>query len=94
VPLGITPELPTAKQNTGRSVSAFAGPTATAGDLIFIGAVPDNRFRALDSKTGKELWSVKLDAVANANPMTYQGKSGKQYVAVVSGGAIHAYALP
>jgi quinoprotein glucose dehydrogenase len=56
--------------------------------------VPDNRFRALDSKTGKELWSVKLDAVANANPMTYQGKSGKQYVAFVSGGAIHAYALP
>ncbi len=94
VPLGITPELPEAKQHTGRSVSAFAGPTATAGDLIFIGAVPDNRFRALDSKTGKELWSVKLDAAANANPMTYQGKSGKQYVAIVSGGAIHAYALP
>ena len=82
------------KQHTGRSVSAFAGPTATAGDLIFIGAVPDNRFRALDSKTGKELLSVKLDAAANANPMTYQGKSGKQYVAIVSGGAIHAFALP
>ncbi len=94
MPLGITEQLPAGKQNTGRSVNAFAGPTATAGGLVFIAAVPDNRFRAIDSKTGKELWSVKLDAAANANPMTYQGKNGKQYVAIVSGGAIHAFALP
>ena len=39
-------------------------------------------------------WSVKLDAATNANPMTYPGKSGKQYVAIVSGGAIHTWALP
>jgi|GEM_PF-3329511 len=69
----------------GRSINAFAGPAGTAGGLVFIGAVSDNPFRAFDSKTGKELWSATLDATANANPMTDQGKSGKQYVAIVAG---------
>ena len=45
------------------------------------------RLRAFDSKTGKELWTEKLDYQASAVPMTYQGKNGKQYVAVVAGGA-------
>jgi glucose dehydrogenase len=94
VPLGITEELPPGKQNTGRSVDAFAGPAATAGGLVFVGAVNDNRFRAIDSKTGKELWSVKLDATANANPMTYEGKDGKQYVAIVAGLTLNVFALP
>src|ERR1700722_11864112 len=94
VPLGITEELPAGKRNTGRSVDAFAGPSATAGGLVFIGAVNDNRFRAIDSKTGKELWSAKLDATANANPMTYEGKDGKQYVAIVAGLTLNVFALP
>lgn len=94
VPLGITEDLPAGKQNTGRSVDAFAGPMATAGGLVFIGVVNDNRFRAIDSKTGKELWSAKLDATANANPMTYAGKDGKQYVAIVAGMTLNVFALP
>ena len=85
VPLGITESLPAGKQNTGRA-GAFAGPIATAGGLVFIGATGDNRFRAFDSKTGKELWTVKLDYTASAVPITYQGKSGKQYVSVVAAG--------
>lgn len=99
-PLGITEGLPEGKQNTGRA-GAFAGPIATAGGLVFIGATGDNRFRAFDSKTGRELWQVKLDYSATAVPITYQGKSGKQYVAVVSAGggrgnsqALLAFALP
>jgi quinoprotein glucose dehydrogenase len=94
VPLGVTEDLPVGKQNTGRSVDAFAGPMATAGGLVFIGAVNDNRLRAIDSKTGRELWSVKLDATANANPMTYEGKDGKQYVAIVAGLSLNVFALP
>jgi len=94
VPLGITEELAAGKQNTGRSVDAFAGPSATAGGLVFIGAVNDNRFRAIDSKTGQELWSAKLDATGNANPMTYEGKDGKQYVAIVAGLTLNVFALP
>jgi glucose dehydrogenase len=100
VPLGITEELPEAKQHTGRT-GAFAGPIATAGGLVFIGATSDNRFRAFDSKTGKELWVTKLKYTATAVPITYQGKDGKQYVAIMaaSGGqgsdqALVVFALP
>jgi len=100
VALGITEELPEAKQHTGRP-GAFAGPIATAGGLVFIGATSDNRFRAFDSKTGKELWTTQLDYAATAVPITYQGKNGKQYVALMDAGggqgtnqALVVYALP
>jgi quinoprotein glucose dehydrogenase len=92
VPLGITEGLPDGKQNTGNSGSA--GPIATAGGLVFIGSTSDNRFRAFDSKTGKELWVAKLGKNANANPMTYQGKNGKQYVAIVGSDTVFVFALP
>jgi quinoprotein glucose dehydrogenase len=82
VPLGITEALPEAKQHTG--VTNTAGAIATAGGLVFIGSTADNRFRAFDSRTGKELWVTKLEYTATAIPITYQGKSGKQYVAIVA----------
>jgi quinoprotein glucose dehydrogenase len=62
------------------------GPIATAGGLLFIGASIDARFRAIDAKTGKELWVTKLVDAAKATPITYQGKDGKQYVAILAGG--------
>ena len=80
--LGVNEFLPAGKQNVGGSGSA--GPTVTAGGLVFVGATDDRRFRAFDSKTGKELWATKLEASGNANPMTYQAKNGKQYVAIVA----------
>jgi quinoprotein glucose dehydrogenase len=84
VPLGITDELPPAKQKTGRM--NLGGPIVTAGGLVFIGASNDRRFRAFDSKSGKELWVTKLDYSAISVPMTYRGKNGKQYVAVIATG--------
>jgi quinoprotein glucose dehydrogenase len=105
VPLGITEELPPAKQHTGRM--NLGGPIATAGGLVFIGASNDRRFRAFDSKNGKELWVTKLDYSAISVPMTYRGRNGKQYVAVVAAGgsgitdpnpanteALYVFALP
>ncbi|HJT87977.1 MAG TPA: PQQ-binding-like beta-propeller repeat protein, partial [Bryobacteraceae bacterium] len=87
IPLGVTDELPPAKQHTGRI--GFGGPIVTAGGLLFIGATNDHRFRAFDSKTGKLLWETKLRYSAISVPMTYEGRDGKQYVAVVAanGGA-------
>jgi len=84
--------LPKDKQNAGAAGSA--GPIVTAGRLVFIGASTDHRFRAFDSKTGKELWVAKLEKNVNANPMTYQGKNGKQYVAVVATDSVVVFALP
>jgi len=92
VPLGVTDQLPAGKQNTGRAV--LAGPIVTAGGVVFIASTDDNRFRALDVKTGKELWVTRLERRGNANPITYQGRSGKQYVAVVATDVLSVYALP
>ena len=60
---------------------------------MFVGSTNDKRFRAFDSKTGRELWAAQLDAQVNANPATYRGKDGKQYVAVVAGDTLVAFAL-
>jgi quinoprotein glucose dehydrogenase len=90
--LGLTEALPEGRQLTGASGSA--GPTVTAGGLVFVGATSDRRFRAFDARTGKELWATRLDAQVNANPMTYRGKNGKQYVAVVATDTLVAFALP
>jgi quinoprotein glucose dehydrogenase len=90
--LGITRGLPPDRALTGGSGNA--GPTATAGGLVFIGATNDARFRAFDADDGRELWSVQLADPANANPMTYLGGNGKQYVAVVANDTLHAFALP
>jgi len=85
VPLGVTDELPEAKRNTGRL--NMGGPMATAGGLVFIAATNDHRFRAFDSRTGKQVWETRLDMSAHAIPITYQGNNGKQYVAIMAGGA-------
>jgi len=92
ITLGVSDNLPAGKQNTGRGGSA--GPIVTAGGLVFIGATSDSRFRAIDSKTGKELWVTRLNATGGANPMTYQGKSGKQYVSQAAGGTLNVFTLP
>jgi glucose dehydrogenase len=91
-PLGLTEALPEGKQLTGNSGSA--GPTVTAGGLVFVGATTDRRLRAFDATTGKELWATALDAQVNANPMTYRGANGKQYVAVVATNNLVVFALP
>ena len=90
--LGIRENLPEGKQLVGNSGSA--GPTVTAGGLVFVGATNDRRFRAFDAKSGKQLWEVQLGGNATANPMTYTGRNGRQYVAVISGATVNAFALP
>jgi quinoprotein glucose dehydrogenase len=62
------------------------GPIATAGGLVFIAASQDARFRAFDARTGKVLWVADLTENGRTVPITYQGRSGKQYVAVMAGG--------
>ena len=92
ITLGVTDGLPPEKQNTGRGGSA--GPMVTAGGLVFIGTTADARFRAIDSRTGKELFVTKLNATGSATPMTYQGKSGKQYVVQAAAGTLNVFAIP
>jgi len=90
--LGLNEQMPEGKQLVGSAGSA--GPTVTAGGVVFVGSTSDRRFRAFDAKTGKELWSATLANNANANPMSYAGKSGKQHVAIVAGDTVNVFALP
>jgi len=64
----------------------MGGSIATAGGLVFIAATTDSKFRAFDSRTGKELWVTHLDATGDTVPITYQGRHGKQYVVIAAGG--------
>jgi quinoprotein glucose dehydrogenase len=63
----------------------IGGPIITGGGLIFVAAALDEKLRALDLNTGKELWVGKLPVPAVAVPMTYMA-GGKQYVVIASGG--------
>jgi quinoprotein glucose dehydrogenase len=79
------------------------GGISTGGDLVFIGASYDNRFRAFDIDTGDILWEAHTPYSANATPMTYE-VNGRQFVVVAAGGhswsplpkgdVVLAYALP
>jgi quinoprotein glucose dehydrogenase len=90
--LGLNPNLPEGKQLVGSAGSA--GPSVTAGGLVFVGNTSDRRFRAFDARTGAEAWSATLENNAGANPMSYAGRSGKQRVAIVAGDTVNVFALP
>lgn len=62
----------------------YCGTVATAGDVVFYGTM-DRWFKALDARTGKELWKFRVDSGIVSQPMTYLGPDGKQYVAVLTG---------
>ena len=79
VPLGTwVPGMATGTLNLG-------GPIVTAGGLVFTAAAMDDRLRAFDAETGKELWSFALPAGGQATPMTYS-IAGKQYLVIAAGG--------
>ena len=85
VPLGSYDEVE-AQGLKNAGAPNMGGSIVTAGGLVFIGATTDSKFRAFDSRTGKELWMARLDATADTVPMTYQGRNGKQYVVIAAGG--------
>jgi quinoprotein glucose dehydrogenase len=85
VPLGaMAPDAPPATAAWGSP--NLGGPMVTAGGLVFIAATLDQRIRAFDIETGQEVWSARLPAGGKATPMTFRGKSGRQYVVIAAGG--------
>ena len=86
VPLGEYEEL-TKRGIPKTGTPNQGGIVATASGLVFIGATMDQKFRAFDAKTGKELWSATLPNDMIATPLSYMGKNGVQYVAGAVGGA-------
>ena len=56
---------------------------STGGDLAFVGDY-DRRFRAVDTKTGKTLWSVRLGTTVQGYPISFS-MDGRQYIAITTG---------
>ncbi|MDD2990112.1 MAG: PQQ-dependent methanol/ethanol family dehydrogenase [Zoogloea sp.] len=61
----------------------WGGVLTTGGNLTFYGT-PEGYLKALDAKTGKEVWSFQTGTGVVAPPVTWM-EGGEQYVAVVSG---------
>ncbi|MFL5402994.1 MAG: methanol/ethanol family PQQ-dependent dehydrogenase [Gemmatimonadales bacterium] len=62
----------------------WSGTVVTAGDVVFYGTM-DGWFKALDARTGKQLWQFKTGSGIIGQPVVYRGPDGKEYVAVLSG---------
>ena len=63
--------------------SVWSGALSTAGNIVFYGTL-DGYLKAVDIKTGKELYRFKTPSgiIGNINTYTH---GGKQYIAVLSG---------
>jgi len=62
----------------------WSGTLATAGDLVFYGTM-DGWFKAVDARSGVELWRFKTGSGIIGQPVSYRGPDGRQYIAVLSG---------
>jgi PQQ-dependent dehydrogenase (methanol/ethanol family) len=78
-----------------RDLPVYSGVLATGGDVVFYGTM-DGWFKAVDAKSGAELWKFHCGSGIVGNPMTYVGPDGKQYVAIYAGvgGWMGAVAFP
>ena len=63
--------------------SVWSGALATAGGVVFYGTL-EGYLKAVDAKTGKELYKFKTPSGIIGNVNTYE-RDGRQYVAVLSG---------
>jgi quinoprotein glucose dehydrogenase len=86
IPFGYYPEL-LAKGIKDTGSENYGGPVVTASGLLFIGAtIYDQKFRAYEAATGKELWSADLPYGGTATPATYLA-GGEQYLVIAASGA-------
>jgi outer membrane protein assembly factor BamB len=52
--------------------------------VAFYGTM-DGWFKAVNARTGDQLWQFKVGSGIIGQPITYKGPDGKQYVAILSG---------
>ena len=68
-----------------------SGILTTGSDLLFTGG-REGYFQALDARNGTLLWKANLGGQIVNGPMSYE-VDGKQYVAVIAGNMLSAWAL-
>jgi alcohol dehydrogenase (cytochrome c) len=67
------------------------GLMSTRGGVVF--GSDETRFFALDSQSGKLLWSVETGGTIMAAPVTYE-VDGEQFVTIAAGRSVLTFALP
>lgn len=80
------------------------GPVTTSSGIIFMAGTQDFYLRAIEVRTGRELWKGRLPVGAETTPMTYVSpRTGRQFVVISAGGTgasgkmgdyVVAFALP
>ncbi len=94
VPFGSFEELDKLGVPKTGTPTTNGGGIATGGSLYFTGATTDGKFRAFDSRNGKELWVADIGVDTNSIPITWQGINGKQFLAFFASGGAHNGAKP
>lgn len=92
-PLGVFPGLEDHPVASKWGSLASGGPMMTAAGLIFIADRYRKLLLAMDSETGKTIWSATLPAAATATPMSYT-VDGEQYIVISAGGAVDDSDVP
>jgi quinoprotein glucose dehydrogenase len=87
----------------GLGTPNLGGPVVTGGGVLFVAATMDGYLRAIDTRSGKELWRDQLPGGSQTTPMSYVA-DGRQFVVIASGqhmwfqtgrsDELIAYALP
>jgi alcohol dehydrogenase (cytochrome c) len=72
-------------------INRTGGVMTTSSGVLFGGDL--TTFFALDSRTGRELWSVETGGTIHAAPVTYT-VDGEQFVSIVAGKNMMTFALP
>lgn len=95
IPLGDSPEIrnlpvlqgvnvPQLGLGEGPSPHGPSGPLVTRGGLVFISG-GGSKIYAIDKANGETLWEADLGGGGYGNPMTYQTRSGRQFVVIATG---------
>ena len=95
IPLGDTPGVRNSPSLRGVALPERLGVAGSPGSLVTKGGLVFSTgggsvLYAIDSRTGKELWSYDLGQVAYANPMTYRTRDGRQMLVIATGSGASA----
>src|SRR2546425_5700744 len=78
------PTVGKVKFDLKENLAAYGGVLTTAGGVVFYGTM-EGWLKAIDARTGTELWRVKGPAGIIRNPMTYTRPGGQQEAPGLSG---------
>ena len=95
VPIGDTPSVRNSPLLKGIALPEKLGSAGAAGSIVTGGGLVfstggDSKLYAIDKTNGRLLWEGDLGQRSNANPITYQTRSGKQFVVIAAGGGSNA----